>query len=63
MKITCVDKFEYKYTPLASSWQRSIEILNEFGKDGWEVIELIKGSGAGSQNKAILKRKITEATV
>ena len=63
MKVQYIDKFEYQYTPLYSNIEKSIEFLNRFGDNGWELIDLIKPESTGEQYKAILKRKITEVEV
>lgn len=60
MKLEYTDKFEYKYEPLRSSIESSINALNLLGEQGWELIELIKPKSGivGELYKAILKRKI-----
>lgn len=59
MILESYDKFEYKYVKLATSLIRSIDLLNEEGKEGWEVIEIMHPSIGGDVHKAIMKRKIT----
>ena len=60
MKLQAIDKFEYRYEPLYSSIESSINILNILGKDGWELFSLKTPKSTGEQYKALLKRRITE---
>ena len=53
------DKFEYKYVELGISPQRSVDILNEKGKEGWELIKLFNPVMGGDIYKGLMKRKIT----
>jgi hypothetical protein len=59
MQLESYDKFEYKYIKLSTSLMRSIDLLNEEGKEGWEVIELMHPTISGNIYEAVLKRKIT----
>lgn len=65
MKYQAIDKFEYKYIKLRTSLPGSVDILNEEGKNGWELIELIKPSApmGGDVYKALLKRRIMEVEI
>jgi len=51
-------KYEYKYVKLRSNIDITIELLNDFGNDGWEVIELEKPKSTGDVYKAFMKRKL-----
>ena len=53
------DKFEYTYVKLGMSPQRSIDILNEMGKEGWELIKLFDPTMGGDIYRGLMKRKIT----
>ena len=53
------DKFEYIYVELGMSPQRSIDILNKKGKEGWELIKLFNPIMSGDIYKGLMKRKIT----
>ena len=53
------DKFEYTYVGLGMSPQRSVDILNEKGKEGWELIKLFNPVMGGDIYKGLMKRKIT----
>lgn len=63
MKVKGVDKFEYKYEELYSSIKSTENILNILGREGWEVIELIKPKSNIEPYKAWLKRRIKEIEV
>ena len=58
-----IDKFEYKYVKLSISPQKSIDILNSEGAEGWELIKLFDPLMGGDIFKALMKRKITEIKV
>ena len=57
------DKFEYKYVKLAISPQRSVDILNSEGSEGWELIKLFEPSMGGDIFKGLMKRRITTTKV
>lgn len=61
MMLESYDKFEYKYVKLSISPQRSVDILNSEGSEGWELIKLFEpqASLGGDIFRALLKRKIT----
>lgn len=60
MILESYDKFEYKYVKLSTSLMRSIDLLNEEGNEGWEVIEIMHPAAIGGDvYRAIMKRKIT----
>ena len=52
------DKFEYNYIKLKSNISNSIEILNNLGQEGWELINLELPKETGDIYKGLLKRKI-----
>jgi len=58
-----IDKFEYKYIKLGISPQRSVDILNSEGADGWELIKLFEPLMGGDIFRGLMKRKITEVEV
>ncbi len=60
MKFQAIDKFEYDYVVLNSNIIKTIEILNKYGKEGWELFKLFEPKTAVYPYQAILKRKITE---
>lgn len=57
------DKFEYKISKLYSSLEKSIEVLNTLGTEGWELHKLIFPTSVGEQYSAILIRKIMSIKV
>ena len=63
MKVKGVDKFEYKYEELYSSIKNTENMLNILGREGWEVIELIKPKSNTEPYKAWFKRRIIEIEV
>ena len=58
MEYQSFERYEYKYAPLYSSIDTSVNMLNQLGEEGWELIELEKPKSVGEQYKAILKRKL-----
>jgi hypothetical protein len=63
MILEAYDKFEYKYVKLATSPQRSVDILNSEGSEGWELIKLFEPLRGGDIFKGLLKRRITTTKV
>ena len=65
MILEAYDKFEYKYVKLATSIQRSVDILNSEGAEGWEVIKFLEPKNAliGDVFTVLLKRKITQTEI
>lgn len=65
MKYQAIDRFEYKYVKLRTTIFASVNILNDEGKEGWELIELTKPIAPcnGDVYRGLLKRKITEIEV
>ena len=57
------DKFEYKYVKLATSPQRSTDILNSEGSEGWELIKLFEPLIGGDIFKGLMKRRIITTKV
>ena len=60
MQLESYDKFEYKYIKLSTSIQKSVDILNVEGAEGWEIVKLFDPQTAlcGDVFRALLKRKI-----
>ncbi len=65
MILEAYDKFEYKYVKLATSIQRSVDILNSEGAEGWEIIKFFEPRNAlvGDIFSALLKRKLTRTEI
>ena len=63
MKYQGIDKFEYKYVKLGISPQRSVDILNSEGVEGWELIKLFEPLMGGDIFRGLMKRKITEVEI
>jgi len=58
MMLESYDKFEYKYVKLSISPQRSVDILNAEGAEGWELIKLFDPLMGGDIFKGLMKRRI-----
>lgn len=58
MMLESYDKFEYKYVKLSISPQRSVDILNSEGSEGWELIKLFDPLMGGDIFKGLMKRRI-----
>lgn len=63
MKLQGIDKFEYKYVDLYTTFGASVTNLNILGKEGWELFELYHPKSNGDCYKALLIRRITEVEV
>lgn len=49
-------KFEYVTVPLLTHATK--QILDNWGSDGWELVQVILGPGGGDQLVAYMKREI-----
>ena len=49
-------KFEYATVPLLSHATK--QILDTWGSDGWELVQVIPAQGTGEQLVAYMKREI-----
>jgi len=61
MILEAYDKFEYRYVKLSTSIKYSIDDLNIYGNEGWEIVKLFdpKYDLVGDTFSALLKRKLT----
>ncbi len=49
-------KYEYSTVPLISHVTK--QILDTWGSEGWELVQVIPGPGSGEQLVAYMKREI-----
>ena len=63
MMLESYDKFEYKYIKLATSPQKSVDILNSEGSEGWELIKLFEPLMGGDIFRGLMKRRIITTKV
>jgi len=65
MILEAYDKFEYKYVKLSTSIKSSVDDLNSYGNEGWEIVKFFEPRNAlvGDTFAALLKRKITRTEV
>ena len=63
MVLESYDKFEYKYVKLSISPQRSVDILNAEGSEGWELIKLFEPLMGGDIFRGLMKRRIITTKV
>lgn len=62
MDVQYIDKFEYIYKQFSAySMSKIINEMNELGKEGWELISILKDEIGRS--RYIFKRKITETKI
>ena len=65
MILEAYDKFEYKYVKLATSIKSSVDDLNIYGNEGWEIVKFFDPQSAfiGDTFSALLKRKLTRTEI
>ena len=63
MILEAFDKFEYNYIKLSTSINKSINELNYYGNEGWELIHLESPKMTGDIYRGLMKRKITRTQV
>ena len=62
MDVQYIDKFEYIYKQFSAySMSKIINEMNELGKEGWELISILKDEIGRS--RYIFKRKIIETKI
>ena len=65
MILEAYDKFEYKYVKLSTSIKSSVDDLNFYGNEGWEIVKFFDPQNAlvGDTFSALLKRKLTRTEI